>query len=88
MEEPKISVVIPVYNGAKTLRQCFESVLNQTYLNYDVIVVDNNSTDRTRQVIQEFQTKNSKIKYVYETYRSRGAARNAGINAAGEKLSL
>jgi len=41
MESPKISVIIPVYNGEKTLRECLRSVLNQSYKNYEVIVIDN-----------------------------------------------
>jgi len=79
MKNPKISVIIPVYNGEKTLRQCLNSVLDQTYNNYEVIVVDNNSTDSTKGIIQEFEKNNKKIKYVFEPEKGRGAARNKGV---------
>jgi len=52
---PKVSVIIPVYNGEKTLARCLNSVLNQTHSNYEVIVVDNNSTDKTKEIINKFK---------------------------------
>ncbi len=82
MENPKVSVIIPVYNAEKTLRQCLNSVLDQNYNNYEVIVVDNNSTDKTKEIIKKFCNRNKKIKYVFEKKRGRGAARNAGIKKA------
>jgi glycosyltransferase involved in cell wall biosynthesis len=82
MKNPKISVVIPVYNGERTLRQCLNSVLNQTYKDYELIVVDNNSTDKTKEIIKEFKGNNKKIKYIFESKKGRGAARNAGIREA------
>ena len=78
----KVSIIIPVYNGEKTLRQCLSSVLNQSYKDYEVIVIDNNSTDKTKNMIKEFGNKNKKIKYVFEHKKGTGAARNAGINSA------
>lgn len=88
-KKTKISVIIPVYNGEKTLKQCLDSVLNQTYKNYEIIIVDNNSTDKTKEIIKEFQKnekgKNKKIRYLFEPIRGRGAARYKGeINAKGE----
>lgn len=89
MKNLKVSVVIPVYNGEKTLGSCLESVLNQTYADYEVIVVNNNSTDKTRDIIKECQIENEKVQYVFEGYRSRGAARNAGIKAVkGEIVAM
>jgi len=87
MKDPRISVVIPVYNGEKTLGQCLSSVLNQTYENYEVLVVDNNSGDTTKEIIVDFQKKSKKIRYLFEGRQSVGQARNAGINMAiGEIL--
>lgn len=84
-----ISVVIPAYNAEKTLRQCLESVLNQTTKDYELIVVDNNSTDKTKDIIREFQKKDTKVKYIFEAKRGRGAARNAGINnASGDIIAM
>lgn len=89
MKNPEISVIIPVYNAEETLRQCLESVLGQTRRNYEVIIADNNSTDGTKDIVQEFKYKNRKIKYVFESERGRGSARNAGIRiAAGEVIAM
>jgi len=86
----KISVIIPVYNAEKTLKQCLDSVLNQTYKNYEVIVVDNNSTDKTKDITKEFQQKNKskKIKYIFESKIGMGAARNTGEKKAKGEIIL
>lgn len=81
-----VSAIIPVYNGSRTFSQCLGSVLNQTYSNYEVIVVNNNSTDETERIIKEFAVIDRRVKYIFEGYRSRGAARNAGIQAAGGEI--
>lgn len=87
MKNPKVSVIIPTYNAERTLRQCLDSVMNQTYKNYEVIVVDNGSVDKTKEVIGEFQKKDGRIKYLFEARRGRGAARYAGeINAKGSVI--
>lgn len=89
MNGPEVSVIIPVYNGEKTLRKCLNSILGQAYENYEVIVVDNNSSDNTKEIIREFQKNNKKIKYIFEPKKSRGAARNSGIRKAkGEIFAM
>lgn len=85
---PKISVVIPAYNAEKTLKDCLESVLDQTYDNYEVVVIDNNSIDRSKDIIKEYQSKSGKIIYVFEPRRGRGAARNTGIEKASGEIIL
>jgi glycosyltransferase involved in cell wall biosynthesis len=60
--EPLVSVVTPVYNGEKYLRECIESVLNQTYRNWEYIIVNNRSTDRTLEFAQNYATKDSRIR--------------------------
>lgn len=86
---PKVSIVIPVYNGAGTLRQCIDSVLNQDYDNYEAVVVDNNSTDGTKEIIREFQKRDKRVNCVFEAARGRGVARNAGINnACGDIIAM
>ena len=89
MNMPKVSIIIPVYNGEKTLGRCLDSVLDQTYGNYEVVVVDNGSTDSTREIIRIFEKKRGTVKYVFEPERGRGAARNAGIKtAAGDIIAM
>ena len=53
LQKPLVSVIIPVYNGRRTLRQCLEAVMSSDYPNYEVIVVDDSSTDRTVQIARE-----------------------------------
>lgn len=89
--KPKVSVIIPVYNAEKTLKQCLDSVLNQTYEDYEIIMVDNNSSDKTKEIIKEFQKtdKSNKIRYLLELKPGRGAARFKGeINAKGEIILM
>ncbi len=88
MKNPKVSVIIPVYNGEKTLSQCLASVLSQSYRNYEVILVDNNSTDKTKSIIKEFQKENKKVVYLFEKERKRGAARNTGEKKAKGEIIL
>jgi glycosyltransferase involved in cell wall biosynthesis len=77
--EPKVSVIIPVYNGEKTLRICLNSVLNQSYKNYEVIVVDNNSTDKTKEIIYSFKKNEGRVIYAFAERRSTAVARNEGV---------
>ena len=65
--EPLISIVTPVYNGEKYLRECISSVLNQTYQNWEYIIVDNCSTDSTPSIIHEYVEKDSRIRTVKNT---------------------
>ena len=54
-EQPLVNVVTPVYNGAEFIRECIESVLAQTYSNWEYIIVDNCSTDGTPDIAREYQ---------------------------------
>lgn len=86
--EPKVSVIIPVYNGENTLPGCLNSVLNQRYANYEVIVVDNNSTDRTMQIVCGFKNNDERIKYAFAEKRSTAVARNEGVRLARGEICV
>lgn len=77
----KVSVVIPVFNAEKTVGKCLNSVLNQDYKNYDVIVIDDNSEDDTKKIIQRFENKNL---FLLENNKNLGpaATRNIGIKSS------
>lgn len=77
MEAPLVSVIIPVYNGARTIRKTVESVLSQTYNNLEIIVVDDGSTDNTCGLIST--VKDKRIHYYYQSNQDRSVARNTGI---------
>jgi len=78
---PKVSVIIPTYNCARYIPEAIESVLNQTYKDFEIIVVDDGSTDNTKEVLNRYIIENL-IKYIYQNNQGPGAARNTGIKAA------
>lgn len=84
--EYKISAVIPVYNREKTIKRCIDSVLNQTYPVYEIIIVDDGSTDQTLHILKEYQ---DYIKLVRQKHKGAQAARNTGIReATGEYIAF
>lgn len=84
MELPFFTVVIPTYNRSDLLKAAIQSVLNQTYENFELIVVDDASTDNTKNIVNSFN--DSRIQYVLNDHAKGGAgARNAGIFRAKGK---
>ena len=81
----KASVIIPVYNAGDYLRKCLESVLAQTFHEYEIICVDDGSTDTSRQILEEYCKKHRNIRILEQKNKGAGAARNLGLlNAQGE----
>lgn len=78
----KISVIIPVYNAEKYLRKSIQSVLNQTYKNWEIIAIDDESEDRSYQILQTFAKKDSRIKIDTKTNEGPGVTRNKALNRA------
>ena len=74
----KLTIVIPAYNVSKYLRQCLSSILHQSVKNYQIIIVNDGSTDDTGKICEEYQ-KNNSIKYIYQENKGLGAARNTGL---------
>lgn len=75
-----ISIIIPTYNNADLLPRAIKSVLNQTYTNFELIIVDDASTDNTREVVENYIQKDSRVKYYkHKENKERSAARNTGI---------
>lgn len=87
---PKVSVIIPVYNREKLLPRAILSVLNQTFKDFELIIVDDYSTDNTREVIKVFEEKDKRVKSVFLEKNSGGPAypKNAGFPLAnGEYIA-
>ena len=86
MSEPKISIIIPVYNVEKYLRECLDSCVNQTLEDIEIICVDDCSTDNSYKILEEYQQKDSRIRiFQQEENKKQGAARNKGMEfATGE----
>lgn len=89
MEEPLISVIVPVYNVEIYLEKCIKSIINQTYSNLEIILINDGSTDKSSQICDEFSKKDSRIKVIHKKNGGLSDARNAGIDAAnGEYISF
>ena len=76
---PTVSVVIPTYNRGALLINAMESVLKQTYTDYELIVIDDGSTDDTSKRLQPYM---ERIRYYYQDNRGASAAQNAGVRVA------
>ncbi len=91
MKYPKVSVIIPTYNRASLLPRAIKSVLNQTFKDFELIIVDDCSTDNTEEVVEEFQKKDKRIKYLRLKKNSGAPAhpRNVGIkNSQGKYIAF
>lgn len=83
--KPRVSVIIPTYNGARTLGRAISSVLNQTYGDFELIIVDDGSTDGTSAVVNAIH--GDRVKYIrHRVNKGVSAARNTGINEAKGEL--
>jgi len=79
------TIVIPTYNRAKLIQPTLDSVISQTFADWECIVVDDGSTDNTKEVIQTYCQRDQRFKYIYQDNAERSAARNNGIqHAKGE----
>ncbi len=80
--DPKISVIVPIYNGEKYLRKCLDSIVAQTLKDIQIICVNDGSTDSSLQILSEYAKNDSRIEIISQENSGLGAARNTGINAA------
>ena len=76
---PLISVIIPIYNVERYLSKCLNSVINQTYKNIEIILINDGSTDDSLKIAQEFQEKDSRIKLYSQKNQGLSGARNTGL---------
>ena len=81
----KISVIIPVYNVEKYLRECLDSILAQTFQDFEIICIDDGSTDKSLEILQEYKTKDDRFVIVQQRHSGAGSARNNGIGLAEGK---
>lgn len=87
--KPILSVIIPVYNIKNYLKDCLESVVNQTLKEIEIILVDDGSTDGSAKVCDDFVSKDSRVIVVHQENQGAGMARNAGIEIAnGEYITF
>ena len=88
-KNPYVTIIIPAYNAEQTVERCLLSVLGQSYCDWECIVIDDGSTDKTGDVIKRFSDKDKRIKVFVQTNSGVSAARNNGVNlAAGEWITF
>ncbi len=89
MQQAKISIIVPIYRVEKYLGKCIESILAQTFKDFEVILVDDGSPDRCGDICEEYALKDSRIKVLHKENGGLSDARNAGIEIAqGEYLAF
>ncbi len=83
MQKPLISVIIPIYKVEPYLRRAVDSVLNQTYTNLDIILVDDGSPDRCPKICDEYAASQARVRVIHKKNGGLSDARNAGLDVAG-----
>lgn len=78
MQKDKVSIMIPVYNAEKYLNMCLDSIVNQSYQNLEIVILNDGSTDASEEIIKQYMNKDTRIVYQYQS--------NSGISATRNKL--
>lgn len=82
MNNPKVSVIIPIYNAEKYLGQCLDSIINQTLKEIEIICVDDGSTDSSLEILKEYEQNDKRVKVIKQKNQFAGVARNNGLKVA------
>ena len=85
MKKEKVSVIIPIYNVEKYLEKCLNTIINQTYKNLEIILIDDGSTDKSSTICDEYCEKDKRIKVIHKNNEGVSSARNKGIELSKGK---
>jgi teichuronic acid biosynthesis glycosyltransferase TuaG len=89
MDKDLISIIIPAYNSSLYIAETIDSVLNQSYQTFELLIIDDDSTDNTREIIESYCLKDDRISYYHQKNAGQAAARNKGIkNAKGKYIAF
>ena len=85
MNEELISIIVPVYNVEEYLKECIDSIINQTYKRIEIILVDDGSTDKSGKICDDYAKIDKRIKVVHKENGGLSDARNVGISVSSGK---
>lgn len=89
MDHPLVSVIMPAYNAEEYIAESIDSVVDQTYKNWELIIIDDGSTDNTKAIAKKRAEKDNRVQYLYQENGKQGKARNYGINKSkGEYIAF
>lgn len=88
MENVEVSIIVPVYNNEKYLRQCLDSIINQTFKDIEVILVDDGSTDNSASICEEYAKEDSRVVFIHSENKGVSNARNIGIDKSKGKFIM
>ena len=78
----EISIIVPIYNAEKYLNQCIDSILRQTYTDFELLLIDDGSQDNSKIICKNYLLKDSRVVYKHKTHGGASSARNLGISLA------
>lgn len=85
----KVSIIVPIYNKEKYIKNCIESIINQTYKDIEIILINDGSTDNSRNIIEEYAIIDDRIKVINTENKGAGSARNKGLEVStGDYISF
>lgn len=79
---PAFSIILPTYNRAHHIEKAIQSIVNQSYSDWELIIIDDGSTDNTKEVVEKYTSKDQRIRYIFQKNAERCVARNNGIAKA------
>ena len=81
----KVSIIVPIYNTRHMVERCLDSLIQQTYKNIEILLVDDGSTDGSGEICKVYKKNNEKISYIYQENQGVSKARNTGLQYATGK---
>ena len=88
MSKPVLSIIVPIYKTEKYLKRCVDSILKQSITDFEVILIDDESPDRSPVICDEYAQKDPRVKVIHKKNQGLGMARNSGMQIATGKYRL
>ena len=86
---PKVSIIVPIYNAENTLHRCIDSILNQDYMDFELLLIDDGSKDTSGVICDEYAAKDARVRVIHKENSGVSASRNLALDEAkGEYLQF